>query len=393
MGRILFFLAIFCSFLSQSPEVLDAGADGPLKFIWALPFLYQLITSPKVYLGNGLIPIYIFVFLFAFYCFSMQTFTDEKYIADDLYFMTISLLIIMASYNFWMSNRSKNTMYIICLIVLAMGVFLSFDIYQSKFQFGDLSNKQYAYAGKNSLAPILLCSALVLFLMFSPKNKLLFRGSRLIAIISLVVMVMLRSRATLLGAFYVVYYFIFKSSNKKVRIAVLALTLLSVLAILASGGIYDTVVNNIILGARDADDMNDVSSGRLMYFAIALDLIPRHPWIGAGDYYVDCMPLNILTEFGIFGLTIITLFLLYIYKSLSRLDKTNAIYQCAYILYMVFIINALFEARAPFGPGVKSFMLWMFYGFAMAECDTRRAAAEHPANNKENIQKQQGQDT
>lgn len=38
-----------------------------------------------------------------------------------------------------------------------------------------------------------------------------------------------------------------------------------------------------------------------------------------------------------------------------------------YLLFMVYMINSLFEAYTPFGPGMKCFELWAFFGIALAE--------------------------
>ena len=48
-------------------------------------------------------------------------------------------------------------------------------------------------------------------------------------------------------------------------------------------------------------------------------------------------------------------------------ESKKTVRMAAYVLYMSFLINALFEAYPPFGPGVKCFILWMVYGFALAE--------------------------
>ena len=107
---------------------------------------------------------------------------------------------------------------------------------------------------------------------------------------------------------------------------------------------------------------------------IALQQIPQHPWVGSGDYYVDCMPLNILTQYGICGLSIIFLFLYYMFHKLKRAKQEDYIATMTYILFFAFFINSLLEARPPFGPGVRSFTLWMMFGFSLAQLLERETA-------------------
>ena len=179
-------------------------------------------------------------------------------------------------------------------------------------------------------------------------------------------MILLKSRATFVSALYILYYATLRKGNKKLKIAILTIGLLLCVFLLANANAYDVIVNGIVFGGRNSSDLNSLTSNRVILFAIALKLIPQHPWVGAGEYYVDCLPLNLLTEYGIIGLTIVITFLFYLFHSLNTKVKTP-LRMAAYVLYMSFLINALFEAYPPFGPGVKCFILWMVYGFALAE--------------------------
>lgn len=177
---------------------------------------------------------------------------------------------------------------------------------------------------------------------------------------------MLRSRATLVSAFFLLYYFIFRKSNKKIRRWAIILSIITIAFILLNGDIYNTIINGVILGGRDATDVNSLSSNRVILFAIALQLIPQHPWIGSGDYYVDCLPLNLLTEFGLIGLFMFTTFILHLFIYTKQKRNINKLTSATYAIYISFLLNGLFEAYPPFGPGVKCFTLWMLLGFALA---------------------------
>ena len=324
-------------------------------------------------------PFYLFLFLFAYFCFACDMFTANKYFTDDLYNVAISTVIAMVSYNFWLHEGSERVMKALCVVFLLGGLYLSYDIYVNYLQNSNIMSLQYAYGDKNSLAPILLCCGFIVFRMFTPQSRLLYWGGRAIAVAMLFVMILLRSRATFVCGLYILYYFVFKSKNRKLKLWILALSALLGVYVLLNANFYDILFNGIIMAGRDSSDVNQVSSGRFFLIMTALPNIPKHPWVGIGDFYLDCMPIAMLIQYGIIGVAIVFFFLYYIYKKLVKLDKNNLLFSTAFILYMVMLVNGLFEARAPFGPGTKSFMLWMFVAFAFAKAeleaqsDTRRA--------------------
>lgn len=363
---LTFLLAITGSLISQIPSLLESGYDQIFKLIWVLPFAYMAFTAPLAYLSNKLLPFYLFITVFALYCFSCQMYTGRQYLNEDLYNIAISLMMTMVSYSFWYHHGSPRVMQAIAFIMLIGGLLLSLIIYFSFLQNADITSNYYAYGEKNSIAQILLCCGYFALIFFTPSNKLMRWGTLFIVLIIFIVMTMNRSRATLLSAFYIIYYYIFHSNNRKLKLWIVAISLLSVAYLAVSANAYDLIMNGILLGGRDATDMNSLSSNRVILFAIALQRIPQHPWLGSGDYYVDCMPLNILTQYGIWGLLIVHIFLFYVYRILIKAKNIHPMNMVAYIIFMAFIINAMFEARPPFGPGVKCFFVWMMLGFMMA---------------------------
>ena len=366
IATALFFMAILCSLVSQAPIILESGNDKILKMIWVLPFVYALFSTPHNLLNNRLMPYYGFYLLFFLYCFSCQMFTGGHYFTQDLYNMAICLMITIVSYCYWLHNSSQYALQTICAISLVCGVFLSLDVYVNYLAGANIMSASYAYDEKNSLGQILLCIIFISILFFKPKDKRILWASRLCMLFMLLVMILLKSRATFVSALYILYYATLRKGNKKLKIAILTIGLLLCVFLLANANAYDVIVNGIVFGGRNSSDLNSLTSNRVILFAIALKLIPQHPWVGAGEYYVDCLPLNLLTEYGIIGLTIVITFLFYLFHSLNTKVKTP-LRMAAYVLYMSCLINALFEAYPPFGPGVKCFILWMVYGFALAE--------------------------
>lgn len=369
----LLLLAILGSLLSQLPTVLAAESGGPLKMLWVLPFAYMLLTAPQAYISGRLAPFYLFVAVFALYLVCCQMFTGREYLGDDIYNIAISLLVTLVGYNYWLHHGGREPMQLICMIMLLCSLLISVQVYTGFLADSDITSKTYAYNAKNSVGSILLCCSFVILLFFCPTNRLIRLGGRALSFVALAVMVMVRSRATLLSGVVVLGYMAFRTDNKRLRWWVIIVSILVVLLVLVSHDVYEVVVGGILLGGREGGNLDNVSSGRVILFAIALQLIPQHPLVGSGNYYVDCMPLNILTEYGVVGLLMVMTFCLTLLRQMRRGVGTGRVSMAAYVLYLSFLVNGMLEAYPPFGPGVKCFTLWLLYGFALAEVEKKES--------------------
>lgn len=364
---ILFLMTILLSLLSQLPIVLDSGVDKILKLVWILPFAFFLTTSPQLFLSNRLQPFYLFVFCMLIYSFACQMATGNKYFGPDINNFAISLLVTIVSYIFWFQYGGKKIIQALCIVMIFGGTLLAFQVYTGYLKDANIMSATYAYGDKNSVAQILLCCAFFILLFFKSENKSILYLTRFIAVTLLIVMVMTKSRATLVSALYIVYYYAFKYGSKQLKIRFVSFAVLAVIILLLNSSINEIIVQGILMGGRNSSDVNSLSSGRLVLYTIALTKIPLHPWIGSGDYYVDCMPLNILTEFGLIGLSVVLAFITYIFTFLRKRQKADIVHNAAFVIYVSFLLNSIFEAQPPFGPGMKCFILWMLFGFSLAQ--------------------------
>ena len=144
MAKALYLLAVLCSLISQIPAVLDSGGDQYLKAVWVLPFLYLLLSNPRSYLKNELLFFYFFVFIFAYYCFVCDMFTDGKYFTEDLYNTAVSLLMTTVSFNFWKNHSSNGVLQAICLIFALSGTILAINVYINFLQGASVTSATYA---------------------------------------------------------------------------------------------------------------------------------------------------------------------------------------------------------------------------------------------------------
>lgn len=369
MSIALYLLAILSSLISQMPSIIDSGQDSIFKLVWVLPFIYMLLVSPRAYLSNKLMPYYLFLFVFAYFCFVSQMFTERKYLSNDLYNVAISFIMTLVSFNFWRKYGSDTVMQAICIMMLFGGIILSINIF---FNFDLLSNvmqKSYAFGEKNSMGQILLCSGFLPIVFYTPTNKVLYWSARGASIFMFIVMLLLRSRATYVSAVVIVIYYALKAKNKKIKYAIITFSILLGAFFVLQGDIGDVVLKGLIMGGRDSGNINDLSSGRFILILIGISKIPEHIWIGSGHYYLDCFPIAILLQYGICGILIFFSFLFYIYQYIKKHVQRHVIISTTFILYLSFLANGLFEAYPPFGPGVKCFTLWMMFGFALAEIE------------------------
>lgn len=366
MARLLFILAICCSFISQIPDVLNAGIDGIFKLIWVLPLLYQLVISPKSYFDNQLIPYYLYVLFFTLYCLFMQLFLEKSYMGADLYNMAISTMITMVSYNFWKKNETPSLLNLISLFILLGGSMLAVVIFKDYWNGGSLLSPLEAFDIKNALSPILLCCGVATLTLYKPQKSIYRLISYGLVIIIMGVMILLRSRATYVSAIYILMYVIYASSNKRIKLWAAGLTAVVLVFFLTNAAFYDILFKDILVGGINSKSIDSVSSGRFTLISIVLTMIPNHPWIGNGNLYLDCMPIAMLAQYGIWGCLIVFPFLFYLLRKCTRLQKTGPVGFTAFLLFTAFLVNSLFEAQTPFGPGIKCFIMWMLFGFALA---------------------------
>ena len=182
----------------------------------------------------------------------------------------------------------------------------------------------------------------------------------------------LRSRATIIGFAFVLYYFVFKSRNTRVKVVSIFLTIAAVVIVFSIPSLYKVIVEGILFAARDVEDFNDLTSGRTYLISEGIDMFTERIWFGRGNLYMDCMPLVMLVQYGVVGASVVFAFLFFIGKKVNAFLNNNNLFLVTFLLFYSFILNSLFEAQPPFGPGIKCFMLWMMIGFSMAELEENK---------------------
>lgn len=373
MYLILFLLAVLSSMLSQLPSMLESGMDTYLKLTWLLPGAWGILKYPNCIFTNKLIPFLIFLGVFSMYCLLMESISGKMYTQGDLYNIAVAFVITVVSYTFWKIKGSEKVLIIISIGIFIVTIYLGFAIYYNFLVGYDITSRIYAYQSKNSMAQILLAGMMVGLFCAMPRYKkymYLWIGG---ALFLTVVIFLLKSRATLIGLFFVCAYMMIKYPNKKIRRIALAVGILIVIYFCYNQSLFYSIVDNFIYAGRDANDIDDVTSGRLTIAAGKLSNMEGNIIFGVGHNYLDCMPIAIFIQYGIVGWLIYLLFFIWMSKVVIINNKDDGMLGLStFLLFSIYMINSLFEAYPPFGPGAKCFILWMFFGFYIALSDKKK---------------------
>ena len=143
--------------------------------------------------------------------------------------------------------------------------------------------------------------------------------------------------------------------------------LLAVLLVLVIPALRELVIGNIIFNNRASLGVNEITSGRSEQFTlIFLANFPNAPFFGSGSTYIESLPLAALLSFGVVSALPLLIFAAVPLRT-ATLFK-NGPGPKSYVMFLkaasiAFLINCLFEERAPFGPGITYFFLWFTSGF------------------------------
>lgn len=365
---LLFMLVIFTTNISQLPIFFTFIIIKYLVYLlWILLFFFSLFNN-KLYIPKNYKTLILF-FVVIISSLIFEVLTNNKYIRSS---MMVSLFISMFvffigkinSYSLSIRDFDKilNT-YVISTLIVCLYIFIIF--------FADdlgLNSRIYAYDSKNSIGQIAYSALIILIFNNSKINyNRIFRKLSILFLFFFIII--LRSRATILGLVISALIFLLsKSRSKKNKSKVIiSIILLSVILIINQNA-RDIIIKNILLAGRNVNDLDDISSGRISIITTFPSLIKDNRITGIGDIYFECFPLSVILNLGIISGS----FLLYIsyapfFYSLRNKDKS--IYnEMFFYIAIGFVVNSIFEGLTPLGPGVKCYILWMLYGLLEEKC-------------------------
>lgn len=372
LRRLLIIVVCLTNF-SQMPFFVEFGITRYLSFpAWIALFAFVVLFRPFLLGTKQFIFILAFVFVFVLQLIA-GLFTGYNYLSSTLSFGFYLSAFIFLTAALCAPHMKREDLHPVLLAYALTALVVAVDIHSAYLGSGTLEARTYAYTSKNSVSQIILSA--VIILMVLKLNSKIGNVFRVLCVPYLVyVLFVLRSRASLVGFFLVVIILLFaKKTHPALRWCIGLSALAFIVLLVVSPGFSQTVFTNILFANRDPTDLDSLSSGRVTLFRQFPSLMEGNQLFGVGNLYYDCFFLAAILNNGIFGGVAMILTALYpLVWSLRRCMTEREEEMILLLVVCAYTLNAVFECVAPFGPGVKCYLLWLLFGFISA----RRAADE-----------------
>lgn len=358
---ITMLLAVFGTVLFQAPNFIDWSLNTYFIFIWIALAVLLFIFDYKKFIFS-FFRSFVFLIPFLLYLSIAVAFGINAYSSELTRYILLSFFILILGSSFAPYINSRNRRWIFGSFSLA-AFFLALLTYILVLRGTDLSSPTYAYESKNSTGPILLCASVFLFFS-STSSKFLHRILRWLGALFFIVMIaIMKCRAVLVAApfVYLVVFLYTKPTNVQITI-VFSIVMLAIILIFSIPSIRETIIDNILFNNKT--NLDSLSSGRISSIIKAFEMF--RPFLGSGDTYVDCFPVQLICSFGIFGSIMLLPFIglrFYALYLAKKRENNRANFYLLLILTIFFMMNSLLEGHGAFGPGARSFVYWLVIGF------------------------------
>lgn len=361
-------LACFFSNISQLPFFVSTGMTQKLNMPMWIILLFYIFLKKKIRVFYSTFKIFFAICSVFVLILLSSIVTNNSYFNSSVLQSLILSFFIYCLGTFVGDQFSDKDLKIVSMSYVISTATVALSIYVEYFSVGfDITSRQYAYASKNSISQIIFTA--IVILMFTNFDKFrIFNLLKIVVIIfELILLMLLKSRATIIGfAICLLYIILGKQFNRKIKYLLTIVVVIGTLALLMNENLFDMFVGNIMFAGRNASSLDSLTSGRVSIVSEFPTLIEGHWLTGIGSLYFECFPLSCILQFGIItGSIIIGIAYLPIIKSL-KFDRTN-VYSSIFVIVCVgYGINSIFEGLAPIGPGVKCYYIWLMYGILFA---------------------------
>ena len=357
-------LTMFISIIGQIEPIRELFR--PIMFaLWGVSLLFIVIANFNLIRIHRFSLFYLSSYgLYILFCFIISLF-NKDYLETN--FMTVLLppLIVTLVSECYKPIASHYSIKIISLffvmasLIYAVWVHLTF--FPSLVNWYSLNT--YAFVSKNSAAQIWGSSILLLFFFIEGKSKIFKWVYIFLSLYLLFLCFLSQCRTAILGisCVFIWYFFKRKSSNISNKIFFyISIILIALLIAIKWDAFSEFMDKALFLGAQDSLDANQMSSGRIELYDIALSNILDSPLIGVGKYYVDNHYLCVLSESGLVGFLLIEPVL--ITRLLINFKYTGDYKYKIFLtaISIFYIVESFFEAFPPFGPGVTAMAFWFY---------------------------------
>lgn len=364
ISKIICF-AVFFSCFSQLPFLVTGGLTQIVCFpFWILLLFVLFIKTGGNIDKSALIVLFpTAIIVIGILMFSIIYPQKNYFESSLLYSYLISVFIFfigILSSLFYTYDlvRKFSIAYVLATVIVSIVVFFTY------FGFSyDINSRVYGYASKNSFAQIVYTAIVIIMVVLKPKRRSLIVAKWILISFEVLLMVFLRSRATLVSFMVnIMVIIISKDVRKSLKRFIIFICLGLIVLLLTNQSVNDMIFNNILFAGRDSSDLDNLSSGRMSIISEFPNLIQGNMFTGIGSIYFECFPLSAILQFGIFiGVIMNIVSIVPLCVSFKRRFITEDWY-LLFLLSLGYSIDGIFEGLTPFGAGIKCFYIWFCFG-------------------------------
>lgn len=357
-------ILVFLTNLSQMPIFVDEGITQYISMpLWIILLGYYILNNRYPILSAFKTVVNLTIVFGIFYL--IMSALDPEYLRSALpsvLLISVFVLLCTSCIGAYVTDKDLSkifTYYVISVVIVGLSV------YERYIAQASLVSRTYLYDSKNSISQILLTAWLIiLFTKFSGLKwtKYLYG---VIFIFLTYEIIMLQSRATIIGIPIALIIAIIKGNISKGTKTAAIIFCVGVIFLLMQGNTLDYFIEKVIYAGRNSNDINDLSSGRSSEWGAFFTEFSESPLFGVGKCKRESIILTSLLEFGLVGgvpLLIIAFSpLFFILKYSKYISRTNE-FPIFLIIVITYCLNGVFEQLAPLGPGAKCYFLWFLYG-------------------------------
>lgn len=356
-------LVCFVTNISQIPFFVTRGLSNKLSTpVWAILCLYCIFRYSKISM-RYIKGFFLCAAFFGIYYVVGQLFINAYSESELVRAIMLSVFVLFVGVLVGRELRFEDWDSIITAYIIS-GLILMIMIYFTYIRGNVLSGTVYLYNSKNSASQILLTTWIFILLKKINTYNLLKKTFYFASFVFLTyVLLMLQSRSSILGMpIVVLWVLINRKSNKKLRRWLIIAVIAIIIALLYNDSFYDFIYQ-VITAGRDTSNLNSLTSERFVEWQQFWDGMKDTPFFGHGRDKQETIILTALLEFGFIGGTIILIIAIYpLVWGLRRKNMIEPLYIIFIAIALTYIQNGITEQLAPFGPGVKCYVLWFMMG-------------------------------
>ena len=361
--------ACFLTNISQLPYFVSSGRTQLLNTpVWVVVFMLLIIVG-KFRVSLKVVEIFALSIIAVCTMGVISLFTEQNYLSSSI--ISCLLLSLFMLFIGEQSGRviSDDSIRKIHLAYVISTFIVSIFIYIQYFSSGyNLSSRLYAYASKNSISQIIFTAIVILLFTKIDKSRLLKICRIGIIVFEVLLLMILRSRATIVGFFLCLIVIVMgREFNKKLKYILMIVLCVVALLTLFSESFFNVLFKNILFAGRAATSLDNLTSGRVSILSSFPIRIQGNWLTGIGPTYYECFPLSCVLQFGLIAGAIVILVSYSPLFSCAIIRKKDPVSSIFILVCIGYIINSLFEGLAPIGPGVKCYYMWLMFGILISK--------------------------